>query len=97
MVNFFISETLLNICLTLFDAPRVEPVIGRYDASYGLVLKGNGKGILEVLDLEKTSFFADGDCRSIISIRNSATKKSVIVSRNANSLKVLSFGNRLKN
>ena len=97
MVNFFISETLLNICLTLFDAPRVEPVIGRYDASYGLVLKGNSKEVFKVLDLEKTYFFADGDRKIIISIRNPATEKSVIVSRNTNFLKVLSFGNRLKN
>ena len=56
MVNFFISETLLNICLTLFDAPQVEPVIGRYDASNGMVLKGNGEGVFEVLDLENLFF-----------------------------------------
>ena len=59
------------------------------------VLKGNDKRIFEVLDLEKTGFFADGNCRNIISIRNSATKEPVIVSQNANSLKVLSFDNRL--
>jgi len=73
----------------------VEPVAGRYDASYGTVLKGNGKGNFEVLALEKTGFFADRDCKSIISIHNSAGKKSVIVSRNAATLKVLSFEKRL--
>lgn len=69
----------------------VEPVAGRYDASFGTVLKGNGKGDFEVLALEKTGFFADGDCKSIISIHHSSTKKSVIVSRNNAALKVLSF------
>ena len=94
LIDDFNEDGNLDVILIGNDY-GVEPVAGRYDASYGTVLKGNGKGIFKVLDLEKTGFCADGDCRSIISIRNSATKKSVIVSRNANFLKVLSFGNRL--
>lgn len=63
-----------------------EPIVGQYDASYGTLLKGNGKGGFQTVNLDKSGFFADGDCRSIKKI--SGKKNCYIVSRNGSGILV---------
>jgi hypothetical protein len=60
---------------------RVKPEIGRYDASYGVFLKGNGKGQFESVMPSASGFFVDGEVRDIkkIVIGNS---DYVLVARN---------------
>ena len=51
---------------------QVEAMTGRYDASYGLVLKGNGKGNFIPVDIVKSGFIIDGDVKDLkeISLKN---------------------------
>ena len=47
-------------------APDV--VTGRYDALVGKVLVGDGRGNFSPLDQQRSGFFADGDCQSIVGV-----------------------------
>jgi hypothetical protein len=49
-----------------------SPVRGRYDASYGLLLKGDGHGGFRPLEPVKTGFILDGDVRSMILLNGQA-------------------------
>jgi enediyne biosynthesis protein E4 len=64
--------------------------IGRYDASYGLVLKGNGKGDFVPVNLTESGLIIDGDVKAmqIINIRN---KRALLVAPNDSKLKVFSL------
>ena len=53
-----------------------EAVAGRYDASYGLLLKGNGKGGFMKVDAVKSGFIIDGDVKGMITIQ---TKKNKMI------------------
>jgi hypothetical protein len=57
-----------------------EPGAGQYDASYGVFLKGNGKGDFQSVTTEVSGFFVNGDCRSIRKI--TGKKSYYVVSRN---------------
>ncbi|MBS1914389.1 MAG: VCBS repeat-containing protein [Bacteroidetes bacterium] len=46
-----------------FDGP--EPTVVRYDASWGLVLKGDGKGNFTPLSLEQSGMVVNGDSRGV--------------------------------
>jgi len=60
---------------------RVKPEVGRYDASYGVFLKGDGKGNFISVRAKDSGFFVDGEVRDIKKI---AIGKSdyIIVARN---------------
>ncbi len=62
-------------------------MIGRYDASNGLLLKGNGKGQFQVLSAHTSGIYIDGDARatSIIHIGN---KVCLLAAINMGRLKV---------
>ncbi len=70
------------------NAYDAEPIAGRYDASVGLVLAGNGKGNFKELLYNQTGFVADGDCKSIISLKKATKSKFFVVSQNAGLLRV---------
>jgi hypothetical protein len=46
-----------------------KPEVGRYDANYGLLLKGNGKGDFEPIATTKSGFFVDGEMRDLASVK----------------------------
>jgi hypothetical protein len=54
---------------------------GRYDASYGLMLKGNGKGRFEPLQPVDTGFLLEGEVRKIKSLKT-ADGELLLVARN---------------
>jgi hypothetical protein len=64
-----------------------QPDIGRYDAGYGVVLKGNGKGGFVCLPLQKSGLTVTGEGRDIKSIVT-ASNKIFLISRNNNSINV---------
>ncbi|HYW34949.1 MAG TPA: VCBS repeat-containing protein [Balneolaceae bacterium] len=66
---------------------RVKPQIGSYDASYGVYLKGNGKGRLKSLPATKSGFSVRGRIRALVRLK---TKQGplILVARNNDSLKV---------
>ena len=60
---------------------RAKPETGIYDASYGLLLKGNGKGSFEALKSGESGVFVKGEIRSLKNVR-AGNKELVIVGRN---------------
>ena len=64
---------------------KTKPEVGRYDASYGLLLTGDGKGNFEPLSAAESGIRMDGEVRDIISI-SSAKKRLILVSRNNDSI-----------
>ena len=69
---------------------NVKPEIGRYDASYGLVLTGNGDGTFNVILPKDSGMRLGHEIRDIAVIR-AAGKKIVLVARNNNTLQVFGY------
>jgi hypothetical protein len=67
----------------------VPPVLGRYDASYGLVLRGMGGGHFQPLDLETTGLVLDGQVRQIRIVRRTNDGPLIVFARNDDNLQVL--------
>jgi hypothetical protein len=66
----------------------VQPEFGRYDAGYGLLMLGDGKGNFGSLSLQTSGFIVKGEARDINLIRNSRREDIFLVSRNNDSLLV---------
>jgi hypothetical protein len=43
---------------------------GKYDANYGVLVKGDGKGNFSYIDQQRSGFHLRGDVRSVISIHS---------------------------
>jgi len=67
----------------------VPPVLGRYDASYGVVLRGMGGGRFAPLDLETSGLVLDGQVRHIKTVRRSNGGPLIVIARNDDKLQVL--------
>jgi hypothetical protein len=68
----------------------VKPEVGRYDASYGTFLHGNGDGSFSIFPPKKTGFKLEDEIRDIVSLE---TKKGklMIVSRNNQPLQIFQY------
>lgn len=66
---------------------QAEPVTGRYDASYGLVLKGNWKGNFIPLDYRETGFILDGDVKHLKTLNPGNKQKLIIAAINDEKIK----------
>ncbi|WP_394766963.1 hypothetical protein, partial [Ferruginibacter sp.] len=64
-----------------------KPEVGIYDASYGLLLKGDGKGNFKAIKANQSGFFIKGAVRDIMAIKTQK-KKLVIVARNNDQPKI---------
>jgi enediyne biosynthesis protein E4 len=69
---------------------------GRYDASYGLVLKGNGKGDFKPVNTVKSGLIIDGDVKDLkmISVKNKG--RALLAAPNDSKLKIFLL-NKLNN
>ena len=67
----------------------VTPVRGRYDASYGLLLRGNGSGRFESVDMEASGLRIDGEVRDMRFLRGRAGDRFVVVARNNDKLQMI--------
>jgi len=67
----------------------VTPALGRYDASYGLVLRGSGDGQFAPVDMERSGVEIDGQVRRIRSLRGTNGQRLVLVARNNDKLEIL--------
>ena len=66
---------------------RTKPEVGRYDASYGVYLSGDGKGNFTVVSAKESGIKIDGEVRDILTMKT--TKGDLLlISRNNNSLVV---------
>jgi len=67
----------------------VTPVLGRYDASYGLMLRGRGDGHFEPVDMETSGLVIEGQVRRIKSLRGANGQRLIAVARNNDKLEIL--------
>ncbi len=68
LVEDFDADGHLDI-LTAGNFFSAKPEVGRYDASYGLLLKGNGKGGFEPIKAAKTGIYIQGEARDAALLR----------------------------
>ncbi|CAN5389912.1 VCBS repeat-containing protein [soil metagenome] len=66
---------------------QAEVSSGRYDASYGLLLRGNGAGQFTPVRPVESGFIADGDVKALKIITNKKHQQFVLVSVNNDFLK----------
>ncbi len=69
----------------------VKPQLGRYDASWGLMLKGDGKGGLRPVPSAKSGFRVRGQIRDIMALAGSGDSSHIIVSINDDSLRMFEY------
>jgi hypothetical protein len=67
---------------------RTKPEVGRYDASYGIFLKGDGKGNFTSISSKESGLFLDGEVRDIVKIK-SDKNNLILISRNNSTIQVL--------
>ncbi len=67
----------------------VTPVQGRYDASYGLLLRGDGTGRFEPVDMEASGLVIEGQVRRMALLRGSEGERLIVVARNNDKLQIL--------
>ena len=67
----------------------MPPVLGRDDASYGLVLRGIGDGRFEAEDMERSGLVIDGQVRHMAWLRRADGSRVIVVARNNDRLQVL--------
>ena len=73
---------------------RSKPEVGMYDASYGLLLKGNGRGDFEVLTPRDSGFLVKGEIRDFLTLEV-AGQPLILVARNNERLLVYGRGTGL--
>ncbi len=67
----------------------VPPVRGRYDASYGLLMRGDGEGRFQAVDLEASGLLIEGQARHLRLIEGEEGSRSIVVARNGDRTQVL--------
>jgi hypothetical protein len=72
---------------------QAKPEIGRYDASYGLFLKGDGKGAFKSIPAKDSGFRLNGQTRAFswISVKNNPM---LIVANNSNQAQTFTLNKR---
>jgi len=60
----------------------VKPQVGRYDASYGCFLKGDGKGHFTYLTPEQSGLFVRGEVRDVALIPGKNHTQYILIARN---------------
>ena len=67
----------------------VTPVQGRYDASYGLLLKGDGRGAFTSVDMEASGLVLDGQIRRMALLRRTNGERLILAARNNDRLQLI--------
>ncbi|HEX4934143.1 MAG TPA: VCBS repeat-containing protein, partial [Gemmatimonadaceae bacterium] len=70
----------------------VTPVYGRYDAGYGLFLRGAGGGTFTPVGLAASGVAIEGEVRALRVVRGPGGRASVVVARNDDTLRLLAAG-----
>lgn len=86
----FDKDGILDILLAgnFYD---VLPEWGRFDANYGLLMKGKGKGNFEVKKSSETGFKTIGQVRKMYKLRASANQEVVVLAKNNDKAQVFSL------
>ncbi|MFN2572324.1 MAG: VCBS repeat-containing protein, partial [Gemmatimonadales bacterium] len=67
----------------------VTPVQGRYDASYGLLMRGNGSGGLAAVDMQRSGLEIDGQVRRMALLKWASGERVIVVARNNDRLQLI--------
>jgi hypothetical protein len=67
----------------------VKPVEGRYDASYGLLLRGDGRGGFTPVDLDASGLVLEGQVRKMAFARDANGRRLLVVAMNDDILRIL--------
>ncbi len=67
----------------------VPPVRGRYDAGYGVLLRGDGAGGFVAMDLEASNLVIEGEARALKWLRAADGGRLLVVARNDAPLQIL--------
>src|SRR5262245_4364743 len=67
----------------------VTPVQGRYDASYGLLLRGDGRGSFSPVDMEQSALAIEGQVRNMAFLTRANGERLVVVARNSDRLQMI--------
>jgi hypothetical protein len=70
----------------------VLPELGRYDANYGLLMQGNGKGDFKVVKSQDSGFFVKGQVRKMGQIKGKNGQILIILAKNNDKLQI--FGKK---
>jgi hypothetical protein len=65
------------------------PQLGRYDASYGVLLRGSGDGRFVAADMDATHLVIEGQVRHMARLRGAGGKIMIAVARNDDTLEIL--------
>ena len=66
----------------------VTPVEGRYDASYGLFLRGDGHGQFAAVDMERSGLAIEGQVRHMALLKRANGDRLIVVARNGDRLQL---------
>jgi hypothetical protein len=66
----------------------VPPLFGRYDASYGVLLRNDGTGKFTTVGLDESGLVLSGQVRHIRVVRQAAGGRLIVVARNDDTLQV---------
>ncbi|MEP6724716.1 MAG: VCBS repeat-containing protein [Bacteroidota bacterium] len=75
---------------------QTDVMIGRYDASYGTVLKGSKNGIFTTVPSLKSGFIVEGDIKSMVLIPAANGGKLLVAAANNDSLRVFKINKPAK-
>jgi hypothetical protein len=67
----------------------VPPSLGRYDASYGLLLRGLGEGRFEAVDMARSGVTIEGEVRDMRKLRHTEGGELIAIARNDAGLQIL--------
>jgi enediyne biosynthesis protein E4 len=67
----------------------VIPILGRYDASYGLMMRGTGDGRFSSVDMQTSGVNIDGEIRDLKVLHGPKGARFVVVARNNDKIEVL--------
>jgi hypothetical protein len=67
----------------------VTPVRGRYDASFGLLLRGDGEGGFRAVEPEASGIAIPGQVRELKPLRHAGGERLIVAARNDDSLRIL--------
>jgi hypothetical protein len=72
----------------------VTPVFGRYDASYGLMMRGTGDGRLVPVEMDESNLVIEGQVRDMKALRGPNGERLIVVARNNDKLEILRVNRR---
>lgn len=73
-----------------------ELLVGRHDAHYGLLLKGDGKGNFTPVLPEASGYSVRGDAKGLVRLKNAKGELLLVASQNRDNLKFFNYKNPVK-